>query len=89
MMHITCSNKSQKFYSHIYVDCPFIVDAVSCEAVRGMGLKVHRYSSNNLICSSKRVYSVQGLVNHNDKKCLEGKMMIQIEMSKSDKSISI
>lgn len=33
-----------------YVDCPFIVDAVSCEAVRGMGLKVHRYSSNNLIC---------------------------------------
>lgn len=50
MMHIICSNKSQKFYSHIYVDCPFIVDAVSCEAVRGMGLKVHRYSSNNLIC---------------------------------------
>lgn len=51
MLHIICSNKSQKFYSHIYVDCPFIVDAVSCEAVRGMGLKVHiRYSSNNLIC---------------------------------------
>lgn len=25
-----------------YVDCPFTVDAVSCEAVRGMGLKVHR-----------------------------------------------
>lgn len=34
----------------MYVDCLFIVDVVLCEVVRGMGLKVYRYSFNNFIC---------------------------------------